>query len=291
MAVSPGFVFYGRYSIHEVWLVLFSMLFILGLLGLWRSGTRGYLWCAGMGLSGMILTKETYIIHFGCAVIAAGVAWISNLLNPAPDARPARQRWDALDLAMVVATAAFAIVFFYSGTFLHWSGVKGLYRAYAAWFETGEAGHGHEKPWSYWLKLIVRYEWPVLAGLVVCLFCQLLKNISLRYLAIYGVGTLIAYSIVHYKTPWCIINIVWPFLFLFGAALLVVPAAYQKIARTIVIVLLCSSLGWTISLNYFRCTKFISDDWDPNKKCSRISAISLPPSLMSMSRLTMIFSS
>src|SRR5215203_6928904 len=71
MAVSPGFVFYGRYSIHEVWLLLFSMLFILGLLGLWRIGSSGYLWCAGMGLFGMILTKETYIIHVGCAAVAA----------------------------------------------------------------------------------------------------------------------------------------------------------------------------------------------------------------------------
>src|SRR5437879_11372251 len=35
MAVSPGFVFYGRYSIHEVWMQLASMLMILGLLGLW----------------------------------------------------------------------------------------------------------------------------------------------------------------------------------------------------------------------------------------------------------------
>src|SRR5213075_2104586 len=51
MAVSPGFVFYGRYSIHEVWLVLFSMLFILGLLGLSKAGTPDYLWCAGMGLA------------------------------------------------------------------------------------------------------------------------------------------------------------------------------------------------------------------------------------------------
>src|SRR5437762_14275178 len=42
MAVSPGFVFYGRYSIHEVWLVLFSMLLILVLLGLWKAGTRDY---------------------------------------------------------------------------------------------------------------------------------------------------------------------------------------------------------------------------------------------------------
>ena len=50
MAISPGFVFYGRYSIHEVWLLLFSMLFILGLLGLWQLGTRNYLWCVGIGI-------------------------------------------------------------------------------------------------------------------------------------------------------------------------------------------------------------------------------------------------
>ena len=39
MAVSPGFVFYGRYAIHEVWLQFFSTMFILGLLGLWKSGS------------------------------------------------------------------------------------------------------------------------------------------------------------------------------------------------------------------------------------------------------------
>src|SRR6185436_2604981 len=48
MAISPGFVFYGRYSIHEAWLTLFSMMFILGLLGLRKFGTVNYLWCTGM---------------------------------------------------------------------------------------------------------------------------------------------------------------------------------------------------------------------------------------------------
>jgi uncharacterized protein (TIGR03663 family) len=251
MAVSPGFVFYGRYSIHEVWLVLFSMLFVLGLLGLWKFGTTNYLWCAGMSLTGMILTKETYVIHVGCAIVAAGVCYASNYLNPVPDAAPVKQRWDYLDLAVVIGTGAALIVFFYSGTFLHWSGVKGLYQAYGAWFATGQEGHGHEKPWYYWLKLIARYEWPVLAGLILCLFCQRFKTVSLRYLAIYGVGTLIAYSIVNYKTPWCIISVIWPLLFIFGAALLVIPLRY---GRPIMAILLCASLGSTIWLNYFRCT-------------------------------------
>src|SRR5947199_6100652 len=110
MAVSPGFVFYGRYSIHEVWLELFSMMFILGLLGLWKFGTPNYLWCAGMGLASMILTKETYIIHLGCAAFAVPVLFLSNRRNPLPDARPAKQTWDYVDLAFVIGVGALAIV-------------------------------------------------------------------------------------------------------------------------------------------------------------------------------------
>ncbi len=255
MAVSPGFVFYGRYSIHEVWLVLFSLLFILGLLGLWKFGTPNYLWCTGMGLAGMILTKETYVIHLGCALIAVPVLVVSNALDPLPDARRAKQTWDYFDLAVVLATGIAVVVFFYSGTFFHWSGVKGLYQAYTAWFATGHEGHGHEKPWHYWVsKLIVRYEWPVLAGLILCLSYQRFKNVSLRYLAIYGVGTLIAYSIIHYKTPWCIVSFIWPFLFIFGAAPLVIPLRYRLTTYVISATVLCASLGSTIWLNYFHCT-------------------------------------
>jgi uncharacterized protein (TIGR03663 family) len=255
MAISPGCVFYGRYSIHEVWLVLFSMLFILGLLGLWNVGTSNYLWCVGMGLAGMILTKETYLIHVGCAALAVPVLFVSNRVDKFPQTRPARQTWDNVDLAMVVATGAAIIVFFYSGTFFHWSGIKGLYQAYTAWFATGHEGHGHEKPWHYWLsKLIVRYEWPVLIGAVLCLFYRRIKNFNLRYLAIYAVGTLTAYSIVSYKTPWCIISFIWPFFFLFGAVVLLTPLKYYTVVYVMYAVTLGYSLGYTIWLNYFRCT-------------------------------------
>jgi uncharacterized protein (TIGR03663 family) len=254
MALSPGFVFYGRYSIHEVWLVLFSMLFILGLLGLWKFGTPRYLWCAGMGITGMILTKETYIIHIVCAAIAVGVCYLFNRFRPVPDARPARQSWDYLDLAFVAGTGIAAIVFFYSGTFFHWSGVKGLYQAYSAWFATGSEGHGHEKPWFYWLKLMAQYEIPALAGLALCLLFDSFKNVSLRYLAIYGVGTLMAYSIVKYKTPWCIISIIWPFLFIFAAGLYLILKKRRSLSYVIAGVILAESFLHCIWLNFFRCT-------------------------------------
>ncbi len=140
MAISPGFVFYGRYAIHEVWLQLFSTMFILGLLGLWKFGRLNYLWYAGMGLTGMILTKETYAIHLACAILAIPTLAVSYALSRVPDAKPAKQTWTWIDLAMVLGVGAAAIIFFYSGTFLNWDGVRGLYLAFKAWTETGAAG-------------------------------------------------------------------------------------------------------------------------------------------------------
>src|SRR5437867_4296932 len=170
MAISPGFVFYGRYAIHEVWLQLFSMMFILGLLGLWRLGRLNYLWYAGMGLAGMILTKETYAIHVACAVIAMPVLAVSIALSRVPDLKPAKQTWTYIDLA------------------------------------------------------------------------------------IYGVGSFIAYSCVKYKTPWCIISFGWPFLSVFGAAVLLVRPKHLGLVYRTVGVLLCISLASSVWLNYFRCS-------------------------------------
>src|SRR5213594_2360823 len=265
MAVSPGFVFYARYAIHEVWLEFFSIMFILGLLGLWKLGRLNYLWYAGMGVAGMILTKETYAIHLACAVLAIPVLAVSYALSRVPDAKPAKQTWTWIDLAMVLGVGAAAIIFFYSGTFFNWSGVKGLYQAFKAWTETGAAGHGHEKPWDYWFKIMgpslefrrsdfLGYELPMLVGLILCVFCQKLKNVSLRYLAIYGVGSLIAYSYVKYKTPWCIISFGWPFLYVFGAAVLLVRPKNLRKVYIAIGVLLCVSFVRSIWLNYFRCS-------------------------------------
>ena len=181
MAVSPGFVFYGRYAIHEVWLQFFSMMFILGLLGLWRRGTLTYLWYAGVGLTGMILTKETYAIHVACALLAIPTLAVSHALSRVPDAKPAKQTWSWIDLChdrdrRRICHRLLSI----REHSLTGSGVKGLYLAFKAWTETGAAGHGHEKAWDYWFKIDGTITWksdeptssvtncPMLVGLILC---------------------------------------------------------------------------------------------------------------------------
>ena len=259
MAVSPGFVFYGRYSIHEVWLLFFTMLFFYGAFGLWKFGTSNFLWCAGMGQTGMILSKETYMLHVGCAIIAAGVCYLSGYFFRFDEAERTEQSWTYVDLAVVVGASIALIVVFYSGFFFHWTGVRDLFEAFKPWLKTGSEGHGHEKSWYYWLALVSHYEIPALAGLLFCLFALRLKNLSLRYLAIYGVGTLMAYSIVKYKTPWCIISFIWPFLFTFGALVTTAPLRFPASVYRWIALVLFGFLAYTV---YYAQTNHWSTTWD-----------------------------
>jgi uncharacterized protein (TIGR03663 family) len=246
MAISPGMVFYGRYSIHETWLLFFLLITAWGLLGLWQDGERRDLWAVALGTTGMILTKETWIIHALAFLLAAPCLYYFEKFSPSqplPESGPGPERpeggrkrksagapspfwpaggfkfcWDDVGIAATVSVAL--IVFFYSGGFLDWSSLPGLWQAYAVWTHTGVGGQtGHEKDWWYWLQLMGRYELPALIGLAggfALLWPR--TNRAARYLAIYGLGVLIAYSIIKYKTPWCLISLIWPFLFVFGLA-------------------------------------------------------------------------
>ncbi len=219
MAVSPAFVYYHRDAIHETWLVLFLVMAFLGWVGLWQRRARADLWMAAAGMTGMVLTKETYAIHLGCALLAWPCAKIWGEAFPSHDPEINRARplawWDVV---LAVLSGLAAIVFFYSATFFHFEDLSGLYRTFAAWASTGAENKGHLKPWAYWLGLMVRYEWFALLG-VVAAFRYLLAaaDSRLRGLSIYALGVLTAYTIIPYKTPWCVISITWPFLVL-GAA-------------------------------------------------------------------------
>ena len=71
-----------------------------------------------MGLAGMILTKETYAIHVACAVLAIPTLAVSYALSRVPDAKPAKQTWSWIDLAMVVGRGRSRDRLFLFGNFL-----------------------------------------------------------------------------------------------------------------------------------------------------------------------------
>ena len=376
MTLSPGTTFFQRDAIHETWLVFFLVLALWGICGLWQEGRKTHLWALGMGLAGAILTKETYLIHFACFLVAVPVLWILEdffpsarrpLLGPpalpgpeegehnlwnADDASPryverflstcAPQRYQPAEALVVLGVGLGLIVFFYSGNFFHWEGLEGLYKTFHFWGKKAGEGEGHNKPFIYWTQLVLRNEPFAAVGLVACLrwlvpplpttrfralgvtllvFCLtvaafwvwptsvvtnpdlnfignflagyesdrlhlsvdalgwmagiLLVGLTgaafmflalpaptdwrLRLVAICGPGTMLAYSLIPYKTPWCAVSFLWPFFFTSAAVLVELFHQYPLPAARLGVQAAGTALAgvsawWMTDLNFVRPT-------------------------------------
>ncbi|MCX6365371.1 MAG: glycosyltransferase family 39 protein [Armatimonadetes bacterium] len=138
-ALSPAFVFYSRYFIQEVFLVVFTVLFL-------AFAARQQASVAGLFAGLMIATKETAILTF----FAAGVAWLI--------ARGSAKKlpWRALLVGSGVALASSYLVL--SGFFSTPTGPLGYLKTYLPWLNRagggGEALHAH--PWYDYLE---RFFW------------------------------------------------------------------------------------------------------------------------------------
>jgi uncharacterized protein (TIGR03663 family) len=269
MAISPGFIFYQRYSIHEAWLVFFMILFVWGLFGLAEEGDRKSILATSIGFVGMVLSKETYLIH----VVVIGIAFAcyklwDRLVPSAPAFRWAKQSWTFWEIRKPLAGLLFILIFFYSGNFFNWPGVLGIVTTFGAWIKTGldhTTGFArHEQQVGffnyYWFWLCFRYEPWILLGFFMSIRVLWRSDWKLRMVAIYALGCMLAYSFLPYKTPWCIISIIWPYFILAGALVkeMWVPL-YRPLGIIVVAVATVYSSYRAIDLNYYK----YDDDKEP----------------------------
>lgn len=76
----------------------------------------------------------------------------------------------------------------------------------------------------------------------------------MRYFSLYAIGVLAAYSLIPYKTPWCVISIIWPFALLFGVGLCSIKC--ERLFFGIAGVALLASLVFCLQLNFWHYVDF-----------------------------------
>jgi predicted membrane-bound mannosyltransferase len=102
-------------------------------------------------------------------------------------------------------------VLFYSSFFTNAKGVGVAVEALKVWSKTG-ASEFHAKPWHTYLKWLLQEESPLLvlgaAGAALALWSG--RNRFAVFAGAWAFGTLAAYSLVPYKTPWLALNFTVP---------------------------------------------------------------------------------
>ncbi|NCC49989.1 MAG: TIGR03663 family protein [Spartobacteria bacterium] len=129
-------------------------------------------------------------------------------------------------------------------TFFQWSGgVAAFFRAFELWFTTGTVASQHNKPFVYFLQIMLRYEAPVLLfGIGGILFgCRRGRSVTC-FVAVWALALLLVYSLIPYKTPWLVLNILLPFALLGGVFVEIVLSRFRKRALRAVALLLLAAV-------------------------------------------------
>lgn len=274
-ALSPAMVFYSRYYIHEVPLVVFSY---GALLATWRyleapgpvpAALGGFF--AGLAFA----TKETALVALGSLALATLVV-IASERRSGPLRFPSAGRH--LGLALVAAVVSAVVLF--SSFFRHPAGIADFIRAYRVYSARAIEGGGHVHPWDYYLRLLAHFAAPetpfwtegivLVLATVGCVAAWTAGGAlgadrrAVRVLALYTVFTTVLYAAMPYKTPWCLLGFLHGMILLAGVGAMVVvrgaPSRAMRAAAAALFFAGAAHLGWQAFAASFR---FASDPRNP----------------------------
>jgi uncharacterized protein (TIGR03663 family) len=252
LAVSPGWLYFSRYFIHEELLVCFMVgMVYFGLR--WLEERRAHwLLLAAVFAALLFATKETAILTVGVLVIAlACLPLYERILRrpigvptpagavaagPAASSGSARRgRGERVDQSLderviaflrepwaastvIAAAVVFLVVYvlFYSSFGSHWQGVIDSFGALAIWTTTGTEDHIHSL-FSY-VEWLAREELPITIVAIVGGLIAVREGRSrvALFIALWAFGLFAAYSLIGYKTPWLLLSFLVPMALIGG---------------------------------------------------------------------------
>jgi uncharacterized protein (TIGR03663 family) len=226
IAVSPGLVYFSRTAIHEIHLVLATALWATALARFAASPRVPHALLGGVCAGLAFASKETAVITTACLGAGALLAWLAGRpgAGGAPDLFAGRTRRAALlawtlgaRRAWVAGALAFAavVVLLFSSFGSHPRGVVDLFAAYGPWTEYGVSGRNQAKPAAYFVGVMASTvgAWRLLALPAALLALATRERLGLA-LAGWAGASLLVYSAIPYKTPWCVLEIDLPVLLL-----------------------------------------------------------------------------
>lgn len=229
VAVSPAFVFYSRYFIHEMPFVFFTLGLVVAALRFRESGSPSDLLLAAASAALMFATKETAFISVGtlCLAWLTAVSWErvrddAYAVGAHADGMKRLRAGGSAGFMFASAAALFAIIWvaFYTSFFFNSKGLTDSFKAFAIWQKTGMSEF-HGKPWHTYLVWLLKQDAALLVlgalGAAFALF-ERRRNRFAVFFAAWGFGLLVAYSLISYKTPWLVLNFLLPLAVVAGYA-------------------------------------------------------------------------
>jgi uncharacterized protein (TIGR03663 family) len=262
-AISPAMVFYSRYYIHEMLLVFFTALTLAAGWRYTQKKSPAWSLLTGLGLGLMIATKETFVFAalsmFVAVVCAAG--WSRWIDGEKPEIK---SNLNLKHIAAALAVAVLVWLTFFSSFFTNRHGLLDSLKTYWIWIHRAGGESPHVHPWNFYFQRLIFFHeknGPVWSEVLIVALAAIGLVAALRrrrpgqtnpalnrVIAFYTISLTLIYTMLAYKTPWCLLGFFWGMILLagVGAAALLRARQPQWLKWMTGILLLAASaqLGW-----------------------------------------------
>lgn len=238
--MSSSLVFYGRSGIHESSFAFFQIVFLWATSRLWgqTNSKDNHLGLWLFAILMMATIKETFVLLVGPVVLAILLfreprqkmkMWIQTFRY-----ETSQIQWLALGLVSFIGL--------FSAWMFNPHGLVDFVNAFLPWAKTGVKGAGHNKSFSYWFELCASAEPTALLAMGTLVAVAVHRSLrskgsqnELVFWVISGVSPFLFYSLIPYKTPWCLVSLVVPLYFAFAECLKNETRKFQIILGIIVL--------------------------------------------------------
>ena len=279
-AVSPALVFYSRYFIHEMLLVFFTLVALAAGWRYWRSRKLVWALVTGAGLGLMAATKETFVITLAAAALALALNQVWNRVLDASGAPVKAAPLNLGHMAAGLGVCAGVALLLFSSFLSNASGPLDAIRTYLPWIHRAAGESPHIHPWYFYLRRLLWFHvgpGPTWTEGLIFLLAVLgaiagfrRRRLSgahasfVRFLALYTFLLTAFYSLLAYKTPWCLLSFWLGAVLLAGVGAAVVLRTAQtrhwRMAVTSLLLVGAAHLGWE---SWQLDTRFASDPRNP----------------------------
>jgi uncharacterized protein (TIGR03663 family) len=221
-AFSPANSFFSRDTIHEIYLVFFSLAIVVSFFLYSETKKSRYIYFAAASIAFVVTIKETYIMTFAVYALSLAITYSYEILSSSKSSRfhyfkdifiTFAVNCKKKKYALGISIGIFLLInfLFYSSFLTYYAGIKGILTTLKIWSKTGVHSGGHAKPFFYYFKVLYKFELPMLVlGIPGFHYSFRRGNKFTVFVASWTILVYVIYSFIPYKTPWLILNILLP---------------------------------------------------------------------------------
>ena len=211
----------------------------------------------GVGLGLMVTTKETFVLTLAAMGLALAVtlAWS---LPRGERIQTLRAWWNWRHAALALGVAGLLWLTLFSSFFTNWAGPLDSIRTYFPWLKRAGGHSPHIHPWNFYLERLAWFhpaKSPVWSELLILLLAVMgavtafvRQNPLLRFLTLHTVFLTGIYTVISYKTPWCLLNFYLGMILLAGAGAAALVNCFQarsvKVVMGVLLLACAGQLAW-----------------------------------------------